>query len=135
MKFEKVIQEIEKLIKESTTDDILSRLQIQEKISGYLIFLQEEEFNFLQAYKSAYTKRKIGESEFIAKSTDGVTRAAATAAYERKELREEETEMELAVDRLRMFRLAVKDHMENMRQRTSYLRYENDLLIQSKLNA
>lgn len=128
MKIDAVIEKIRELVKESHTDDILTRLHIQEQISGYLIFLQEEEFNFLEAYKRAYTERKIAESEYIHKSVDTITKAKESAAYANQEKRDAETDMEVGYERLKMFRLSIKDHLENMRQRTSYLRYEIELV-------
>jgi hypothetical protein len=125
---EKVIAEIKKLVKLSNTDDIMTRLGIQEKISGYLIFLQEEEFKFLEAYKQAYTSRKIGEAEFIHGSSDGVTKAKETAAFERKELRQDETKWEVNYSRFKMFRESIKVHLDNMRQKTSFLRHEVELV-------
>lgn len=131
MNLDKVIDKIQDLIKDSTTDDMLTRLNIQEQISGYLIFLQEEEYRYLQEYKVAYSNRRIGEAEFIDNSEESITRAKEIAPFRMKDLRDKEVQMEVAFEKLRGFRLAVKTHLESMKQKTSYLRYELELMKQS----
>jgi hypothetical protein len=106
-------------------DDIGFRVVSQEQISGYLVFLQTEEVKAFADYKNAYFDRRIAESEFISKSDLSVSKAKETSPSECRHQRREETRLEIIYEGFKLFRQSIQTHLENMRQTTSHLKYQD----------
>lgn len=126
MKPDKVIEEIKKLIQETQEDNtsISDRVEAQEKITGYLVFLAEEEAKAFREARNAYTDRRIAESQYIYESTDSATKAKESAASECKEFRRKEVQTEVEHERIKLFRMAVQKHIDAMLSHTQSLKWE-----------
>ena len=128
MNIEKTQDKIRELISEvAHVEDIAKRTEIQETISGYMVYLAEEEDKANRAFKSAYTKRKIDESHSIYESEESVSKATASAAYLCREERQAETKLEVEYECLKIFRMVVFEHLDVMKQRTAALRKEKSV--------
>lgn len=124
----KVIEEVKALIKESNqTTDISRLIDINMKISGFLVYLMEDEIAALKSKLVAYNERREAEADFCLKSESGITKAEKEAVIATKKQRIEETETEIIWQRVRGFRTQVNEFVSALTQKIANLRREKEL--------
>lgn len=126
MKVEEVIKKIESLIVETQEENVSipARVKAQEQITGYLVFLSDKEAEAFRQSRTAYTERRIAESQFIYSRDESVAKATAGSVSECKEYRQKEVETEVNYERIKLFRMAVQKHIDAMLSMTNSLKWE-----------
>ena len=121
----KLISEIKQLIKEANkTSDINRLIEINMRISGFLIYVAEKESDALRNKLAAYNERKEFEADFCLRSTEGITKAEKAAVVASQKHRIEEMETEVVYNRIRGFRTQVSEFCQALMQKIAALRRE-----------
>lgn len=128
----KIIEEIKKLIKEANEQsDVHALIDINMRLSGFLIYLVEREGDLLKEKLHAYNERKNFEADYCIKSDEGITKAEKMSIVASKEYRNTELTSEVEYQKLRGFRSQVNEFCEALRQKISAARREME---QNKYN-
>lgn len=128
MNISKTQEEIRNLtIKAQRSKSVSDRAEIQEQISGYLLYLQGEEAKAFRGKEEAYLDRKEAEAKYIYDSKESVTKAKESAPYKCRDYRRKEASKLGDWENLRTFRQVASNHLELMRQTTANLRKEDEL--------
>lgn len=123
---EKTITTVKGFIKDcQNNNDIHSLLDLSMKISGYMVYLAEEETTAFKEWNQTTFKRKVLEANFVKESKDSATKAQELAKVEFEPFRENESIHESDYKRLMIFRISVNNFLESLRQKVSYLKTEN----------
>ena len=128
MNLSATVEEIKSLIKEAAKAQELNQLiDLNLRISGYLIFCAEKESELLRDKLEAYHLRKQFEADFCLRSSSGVTKAELEATAAAKEHREKEWRTEYEYQKLRTFRSQVNEFTDSLRQKVAALRREKEI--------
>jgi len=111
--------------KAEKNNSINSLLDISQQIAGWMVYVSELEGIAFQGYQEAEYARKNFEALYIQKSDESATKAKELAIIEASELREVETSMEVEYKQWQIFRVTVREYLESLRQKISYLKLEN----------
>ena len=119
----KVIQSLMKRAEKN--NDIADLLEISQQIAGWMVFVSTLETEAFKGYQDANFARKNFEAYYIKESTESATKAASLAVVEAEDLRRSEVEFESEHKKWQVFRIAVSEYLESLRQRISYLKQEH----------
>lgn len=120
-----MITEIKQLIKDANNTTVISALiDINMKISGYLVYFAEQESEALRKKLVAYNLRKEFEANYIITSDEGVTKAEKYAVVKSKDLRDNEIATEVEYQAARSFRSQVNELVQALTQKIAHLRRE-----------
>ena len=122
---DKTIAKVRELIKECQgVRSIDELLDLSLRISGYMVYLSEQETESFREWNQTVFKRKVLEAKFVKKSSESATKAAELAKVEHESFRENESIHESDYKKLQTFRVSVKEFLESLRQKISYLKQE-----------
>lgn len=123
----KEIKEIKQLIiKANQTTVITDLIDINMKISGYLVYLSEEEGALLKNKLVAYNERKITQAKLCLGYKDGVTKGERYAIVNTQDLMKEELDTEVEYQMARSFRVQVSEFCQALTQKIVALRRESE---------
>lgn len=118
----KVIQSLMKQAEHN--DNINELLQISQQIAGWMVYVSTLETDAFKLYQQANYSRKMFEAKFVRDSSESVAKASSLAIIESEELRSFEVDHESEHKQWQVFRIAVSEYLESLRQRISYLKQE-----------
>ena len=123
----KIVEEIKSLIKEANeTTDVSKLIDLNLKISGYLVYVSEETATALRAKLIAYNERKEWEANYCITSDEGITKAEKAATVKSKPQRMAELETEVTYNKIKGFVTQLNEFQQALRQKVSYLRRESE---------
>lgn len=118
--------EILKLIASAQkTNHIPDLCDISLKITGYLVYLSEQESEAHTGYLKLYDMRKTQEARItLENASEGLGKAQTIAKQESAELRQSEIEAEALHKEYLTFRVTVQNFIASLQQKISYLKLE-----------
>jgi len=123
-----MISEIKALIKQANNTTVIGDLiDINMKISGFLIWAAESENKLLEKKLSAYNDRKLFQARAALESGDGITKAEKQATVYSKKYMDNELKTEVEYQAARSFRSQVNEFTQALTQKIAFLRRESEL--------
>lgn len=123
----KAIEEIKKMVKAAQKEtDINKLIDLNMRLSGFLVYLQEDISARHKAFLIAYRDRKLSEAQFVVKSDSGVTKAEREAIIDTRLLKETEVATETIYKYMVGVAISASDFVKVLTQKISSLRKEDE---------